>query len=125
MMTMQMASKDPEGQKRKEQEQRTRLESMTQEEISRLRSEEAAKRKKERVLKMKLNSQYSEEIKKETDQTYKEAVSMYEESAKNEVIAKMEVQRDLNSQKSTLMLRLAERNRKLQMRRSGLFDQDD
>ena len=43
----------------------------------------------------------------ETDSNYKEASQMYEQKAKQEAVAKMEISRDLSQQRSNLKLRLA------------------
>ena len=74
---------------------------------------------------MKLNSEMQESIKRETDQNYREASEMFEEKAKKEEIAKQEVQRDLSNQKTNLKLRLAQRKKQQELRKSGFFDEED
>ena len=50
---------------------------------------------------------------------------MYEEKAKKAVIAKMDIQRDLSSQTTNFKLRLAQRKKQLELKRSGFLDEDD
>ena len=97
LMVMQEASRDPEAHKREEEQKKQRLEKMKPEELEKLRQDEIQQRKKERAVKMRLNNEAQETIKRETDANYKEAAIMFEDVSKKEEIAKGEISRDLAS----------------------------
>jgi hypothetical protein len=50
---------------------------------------------------------------------------MVEEKSKRETIAKMDIQRDLSSQKTNLKVRLAQRKANIELRNSGFFDDEE
>ena len=51
---------------------------MKPEELETIRKQEIVQRKKERLVKMKINDEVQETIKRETDSNYKEAAEMVE-----------------------------------------------
>ena len=64
-------------------------------------------------------------MKRETDVNYKEASEIVEDTAKKAVIAKMDIERDLSAQTSNFKIRLAQRKKQMELRRSGFLDEDD
>ena len=74
---------------------------------------------------MKINEEIQDAVKRETDVDYKQASEMYEEKAKKAVIAKMDIERDLNAQTTNFKMRLAQRKKQIELRRSGFLDEDD
>ena len=59
-----------------------------------------------------------------TDDNYKEASQMIEETARKQVVAKTEINRDLSQQRSALRLRLAERKLK-SIRSNSFFEENE
>lgn len=74
---------------------------------------------------MKINSEIQDSIKRETDVNYREASEMLVENEKKAEIAKGEIQRDMASQKTNLKLRLAQRKKQMELKKSGLFEDDE
>lgn len=74
---------------------------------------------------MRVQDDMMEKVKEETDVNYKEASQMFEDKEKKEEIAKGEIQRNLSSQKQSLKLRLMQRKKNLELKRSGFFDEEE
>ena len=118
---MMSASKDPEAHREEEKIKRERRMTMAPDELEKIRSEGQTKRKKKRAAIMKLNNEVQDQIHMETDQNYKEASNLIEETQKKEVAAKVEISRDLSQQKSALKLRLQQRKKNALFNRSNSF----
>ena len=121
---MSSASANPEQHRRDEEMKKQRLESMAPDELEKLRQDDMMKRKKERAVKMRMNNEMQENIKLETDKDYQEVSNILEQSQKKAKVAKLEVQRDISKQKSNLKLRIAQRQKDQELKKSGLFTDD-
>jgi len=56
--------------------------------LDKLRQDELLQRKKDRAVKMNMTNKINEEIKKETDDIYKEALDLFKEKEMKEEVAK-------------------------------------